>query len=880
MTTSDTLSPFYSIDPAQLPKHFESQQKEKLWNEFWQKSGVYHWDSEVSREKTFVVDTPPPTVSGSLHIGHVFSYTHTDVIARQKRMAGMNIFYPMGWDDNGLPTERRVQNYFHVRSEAGVPYQENLQLEQASAKKRKDRPLVVSRANFIELCHQVTKEDEKAFMNVFQRVGLSVDWRQIYATMDDHCRKTAQASFLDLYNKEKVYSLEAPTMWDVDFQTAVAQAEVEDREKDGAFHDIEFAVEDSDRSFVIATTRPELLPACIGVTAHPDDERYKDLFGKNAITPLFKAPVKIFPSELADPEKGTGILMVCSFGDQTDVQWWKENKLPLRQIIGRNGRLEAVEFGDSNWPSTDPQTANKFYEELVGKNTKQAQKRIVELLQTDESEARSGLGKALKKEPRPIKHSVKFYEKGDRPLEFVSSRQWFVSLLDHKPDLLKKGQSVAWHPEHMFSRFQNWTENLAIDWCISRQRFFGVPFPLWYKLDKEGEILFDEVIVAEGAKLPIDPTTDTPEGYSEAQRDQASGFTAAPDVFDTWFTSSMTPQISSHWVDDKDRHSKLFPADLRPQGHDIIRTWAFYTIAKSLLHEESIPWKHVAISGWILDPDRKKMSKSKGNVVTPLHLLDEYGSDAVRYWSASARLGADTAFDEKVLKVGRRLSTKLYNASKFVLSQKGSPAKITEDLDLAFLSELKKLCESVDKSFSQMNYAQALQETERFFWNHFTDSYLELVKTRARGEGYNEQEQNSAVSCLRFSLQILLKLFAPTMPYITEEVWSWSFAKETGVDSIHGATWPSAKEFDTLETELDYATVRAAFTAIHKYKSENGLSIGAEVSDELHLISQKENLVHIEKVKQDLVACTKAKNIVLQEGEAAQGDLFVVKRAG
>lgn len=879
---------FRTIDPTQYPKHFESVQREKHWDLKWQELGIYRWNPEVRREETFVVDTPPPTVSGSLHIGHVFSYTHTDVIVRQARMAGKNIFYPMGWDDNGLPTERRVQNYFHVRCDPSKAYEKNLQLEQASAKQRKERARLVSRENFIELCQQVTHEDEKVFMELFKRVGLSVDWSQVYSTIDPHCRKTAQYSFIDLYKKGSIYQSDAPSMWDVDFQTAVAQAEVEDRPQTGAFHHIEFAVESSDKTFSIATTRPELLPACIGVTAHPEDTRYKDLFGKNAITPLFGVPVRIFPSELADPEKGTGILMVCSFGDATDVQWWREQTLPLRQIIERNGCLKSVRFGEPDWPSLDADKANRFYQELAGKNTKQAKLKIVELLRSADSEARSGLGPALKQEPVAVQQNVKFYEKGDRPLEFVSTRQWFVRLLDEKNRLIDFGKQISWHPEHMRSRFQNWTENLAIDWCISRQRYFGVPFPLWYKIDSSGQILYDQVLIADEASLPVDPLIHCPKGFDESQRNKPDGFSAAEDVFDTWFTSSLTPQISSHWIQDQKRHSKLFPADLRPQGHDIIRTWAFYTIAKAMLHEDQVPWKHIALSGWILDPDRKKMSKSKGNVVTPLHLLDDYGSDAVRYWAASARLGADTAFDERVLKIGRRLSTKIYNASKFVLSQTDSSAatgsghflsQVTEELDLAFLAEMKKLLEKVEESFSQMNYAQALQDIERFFWTCFTDSYIELVKARCKDSPhFSSAQRASALNCLRGSLQIILRLFAPFMPYVTEEIWSWSYANDEQ-SSIHTQKWPRASELNQIaNTPLNYEILRSAFSAILKYKSENSLPVGAEITEKIQLLGSSKDLDSLRGVQNDLIQSAKALNLHFETSDEVESGSFIVRK--
>ncbi|HSC89486.1 MAG TPA: valine--tRNA ligase, partial [Polyangiaceae bacterium] len=784
-------APRYSnVDPNALAKHFDSTEAEKRWDAHWQALGLHRWDESRGRDETFVVDTPPPTVSGSLHVGHVFSYTHTDVIVRQQRMRGKNVFYPMGWDDNGLPTERRVQNYFHVRCEPTEPYVADLVLEEASAAQKKERPRLVGRKNFIELCHQLTTVDEQAYRSLFTRLGLSVDWRQTYETINDRCRKQAQLSFLDLHAKGHAYLSFAPTMWDVDFQTAVAQAEVQDRPKQGHFHHIEFTVEGQPDTFVIATTRPELLPACVGVTAHPSDARYQHLFGKKALTPLFGVPVPIFPSELADPEKGSGILMVCTFGDQTDVLWWRSEKLALRQILGKTGRLEPLTFGNEAYPSADAAAANAAYAELVGKNTEQAKKAIVELLRNPGPTGRA----PLVKEPEPVNQAVKYFEKGDRPLEFLSTRQWFARLIDKKAELLEKGREIHWHPEFMATRYRDWTENLGIDWCLSRQRYFGVPIPVWFPLDASGKTDFDHPILPTSEQLPVDPMADTAPGYQESQRGQPGGFVGETDIFDTWFTSSLTPQIGSHWLLDDERHQKLFPADIRPQSHEIIRTWAFYTIAKAMLHEDSVPWHDVVISGWILDPDRKKMSKSQGNVITPMHLFDEHGVDAVRYWAASARLGADTAFDPQVFKIGRRLTTKLFNAAKFVLGHQGEVGPITHELDRAFVQKLRELVEKASRSYDDYNFAQALQDTESFFWTHFTDTFLELAKPRAwrtADEGqkqYSEAERSSAIAALRLGLSVLLRLFAPVLPYITEEIWSWAFAAESGQPSIHRAS--------------------------------------------------------------------------------------------
>jgi len=876
------------IDPAAIAKHFDPQDAQVRWNRRWEEDGVYAYDPSRSRSETFVVDTPPPTVSGALHIGHVFSYTQTDVVVRYQRMRGKNIYYPMGWDDNGLPTERRVQNHYHVRCDPGTPYEPGLALEPASAKDRKSPARLVSRKNFIELCEGLTEVDEQAFLDLWQKVGLSVDWSQEYRTVGDHARTLAQRSFLDLWQKGRVYTRFAPTMWDVDFQTAVAQAEVKEQSQPGAYHHIEFGLEGGDERFVIATTRPELLAACVGVTAHPEDERYKPFFGRNAVTPLFFAPVPIFPSELADPEKGTGILMVCTFGDATDVLWWRDQELALRQLLGPAGRLEPVTFdadGASGFRRLKPELANSFYEKIQGKRVKQARTAIVDLLR-DPTGSATGGGPPLVRDLEPIEHPVKFYEQGDTPLEYLPTRQWFARLLDLKPELLAKGEEVQWHPPFMGARYRDWTENLSLDWSLSRRRFFGVSIPVWYPLDAEGERDYDHPIVAEADQMPVDPTTDVPKGYEAAQRDQPGGFSGESDIFDTWFTSSLSPQIGSHWVLDPERHAKLFPADVRPQAHEIIRTWAFYTIAKAMIHEDSIPWKHVLVSGWVLDPDRKKMSKSKGNVVTPAPLVEKHSADPTRYWAASARLGVDTAFDEGVFKIGKRLVTKIFNAGKFVLSQEGVAAPIDSELDRAFAAHLKELALQATRDFEDFNYAHVLQATETFFWTHFTDTYLELAKPRARrhadglcGDEASARASGSAVAGLRLGLDVLLRLFAPFVPYITEEVWSWVFAGEKGQPSIHRAPWPGEADFADVPPPANpksFELAVAAFAAIHKCKADNEVSMGREIT-KLTLQANAATLESVAPVLPDVLEATRCRDhSTAERADLEDGALEVV----
>jgi len=761
--------------PVTVPDKPALEGLEQKWMARWDADAVYGFDRTRPRAEIFSIDTPPPTVSGSLHVGHVFSYTHTDVIARYQRMRGKAVFYPMGWDDNGLPTERRVQNYFGVRCDPSLPYDAAFVPPDKPGK----QPIPVSRPNFIELCTRLTAEDEKAFEALWRYLGLSVDWSLNYATIDRRAQGMSQKSFLRLLGRNLAYQLEAPTLWDVDFRTAVAQAELEDREQPGAYHRIRFRQADAPDRFVeIDTTRPELIPACVALVAHPDDERYKPLFGRDVVTPLFGVRVPVKAHSLADPEKGTGVAMICTFGDVTDVVWWRELGLPVRAIIQPNGAFKSVTWGDAGWETTDGSRAQEHYNQLAGLSAPKARARIVDQLRA----AADLIG-----EPRAITHQVKFYEKGDRPLEIVTSRQWFVKTMDAREPMLQRGGELEWHPPYMRARYENWANGLAGDWCISRQRFFGVPFPLWYKVKADGTVDYDARLLPDEARLPIDPSTDVPEGYREDQRHQPGGFTGDPDIMDTWATSSLTPQIVSRWEEDPDLFARVFPMDVRPQAHDIIRTWLFDTVLRSHYEFKSLPWKHVAISGWVLDPDRKKMSKSKGNVVTPMGLLEEHGSDGVRYWAASGRPGTDTAFEPGQMKVGRRLAIKLLNASKFVLGRPDPQGEVTAIVDRGLLTALARIVRESTNDLEDFNYTRALERTETFFWS-FCDDYLELVKGRRYGD-QGDALAASANTALLTALSTMLRLFAPFIPFASEEVWSW-----WREGSVHRAPWPSAEE--------------------------------------------------------------------------------------
>ncbi len=801
---------------------------EEKWGAVWQEQGTYAFDREAAlagpRSAVFSVDTPPPTASGSLHMGHVFSYTHTDCMARYKRMVGFNVFYPIGWDDNGLPTEKRVQNYYGVRGDATLHHDPTFEPPfrgDAKSTKAADE-LPISRQNFIELCDELTVKDEEAFESLFRRIGHSYDWSIGYRTIDEHSRATSQQAFLRNVRRGEAYQSEAPGLWDVTFQTAVAQAELEARDYPGAYHRVAF--HGPEGPVHIETTRPELIPSCVALIAHPDDERYQPLFGSTVRTPLFGVEVPVLAHPAAEMDKGAGIAMCCTFGDLTDVLWWRELRLPTRSVITRSGRLQTEV---PEWLAGSDGEA-LYAEGLAGKTAFGAREAVVTALRESGD---------LEGEPTPTQRKANFYERGEKPLEIVTTRQWYIRNGGREADLnaalIARGDEIDFHPSFMRNRYANWVQGLNGDWLVSRQRFFGVPIPIWYPVDADSEPDHDHPILPAEADLPVDPAANPPAGYTEDQRGVPGGFVGDPDILDTWATSSLSPQIAAGWrrqdggEGSDPLFEKVFPMDVRPQAHDIIRTWLFATVVRAHFEHGSVPWTNAAISGWILDPDRKKMSKSRGNVVTPEDLLKEHSADAVRYWAASGRLGTDAAYDVGQIKVGRRLAIKVLNASKFALSF-GSvdgdlAAQVTDPLDLSVLAGLREVVEKATAGFEAWDHTRALEATESFFWT-FCDDYLELVKDRAYGSR-GDAGAASARATLRIVLDVLLRLFAPVLPFVTEEVWSWTH--DDG--SVHRAPWPTLDEVPAGGDPAVLAAVGSALAVVRKAKSEAKVGMRAEV---------------------------------------------------
>ncbi|MGE0753880.1 MAG: valine--tRNA ligase [Alphaproteobacteria bacterium] len=807
----------------QLPKTYDHKEAEQRWQQAWENSDVHHWKNDLPRAQTFVIDTPPPTVSGVLHMGHIFSYTQADFVARYQRMSGKDVFYPMGFDDNGLPTERLVEK---IKGKKASQYD--------------------SREAFVADCREVVQGAEEDFRKLFKSAALSVDWRQEYQTVSDEVISLSQRSFLDMAAKNEVYRDFRPTYWDWVDQTAIAQAEIENKELPGTMNEIEFNLEDGSPLFIM-TTRPELLGGCVAVMYHPEDPNASKYEGKHAITPLFGVKVPMIADEAVEREKGTGLVMCCTFGDDTDKEWWRQYKLPLRAILGKDGKLDFKNelFVDSFTEAEEEVTGwvEKIaaMQALQGLKPKQAATKTIELLKD--------AGKLLKQ--TDMVHTVKCAERSGTPIEIIPTYQWFVRVMDKKQALLAKGAECHWYPPYMQVRLNQWIEGLKEDWTISRQRFFGVPFPVWYskRPGEEGKPIY-----ASAEQLPVNPLVDTPKGYS---RDEV---TPDMDVMDTWATSSISPQINARAIHppadagpslsltegegrgEGDRFAKLFPADIRPQAHEIIRTWAFYTIVKAHLHTNTVPWKNLMISGWCLAADKTKMSKSKGNVITPVELIQEKGTDSVRYWASTSRLGADTAFSEDLLKIGKKLVNKLWNASNFAAlnldklrvrpttaAKDVASGVICETMDLWVIGKLHDAIKTADQCFLDFEYADARVAIEDFFWNSLCDNYLELVKSRAYDpEGKNPKGQQSALTTLYHCLDGVLRLFAPFVPHVTEELFSHIFDdKFAASGSLHArGMWPKHSDYSSNESARNHGDAfLEALDFVRKRKSLDNVSI-------------------------------------------------------
>lgn len=767
-----------------ISKEYNPHEIEKRWQNFWEEEKIYAFDP-YSNKKIYSIDTPPPTISGKMHIGHAFSYSQMDFIARYHRMKGENVLCPFGTDDNGLPTEMLIEKIHNIQS-------------------RK-----MEREKFIELCLKTLEEIRPKFIEDWKMLAISADWNIFYSTIDKHCRRISQLSFIDLYKKGRIYRKKAPFIWCPKCKTAISQVEMKDEEveKDLVYIKLSTSINED---IIIATTRPELLAACVAIYVHPKDERYKK-FLKNkakAKLPIYNRDVEILANEDVDMNFGSGAVYHCTFGDVKDVEWTQRFNTKIIEIINEEGIL------------------NENTGKYCGMKIEEARREIIKDLEN--------LGAIIKKEK--IKHIINVHDRCNTPIEFLTTEQWFIKYLDLKKQLLNFGKKLKWHPKHMFYRYKNWILGLKWDWCISRQRYFGVPFPLWYCKH------CGKVIIAEEDQLPIDPLKDKPNKSCECGSNE---FIPEDDVLDTWATSSLTPRIVAELFKDKPCYEKLIPMSLRPQAHDIISFWLFNTVVKFYLHENKLPWKDVMISGWALDPKGEKMSKSKGNIIEPREIISKYCVDCLRYWAASSKLGEDLRVQEKIFIEGMRFLNKIWNASRFVLlslqrienffgeeyfikiMKENINLKDLSVIDKWLITKLSKTVEKCTIAFENYEYSKAKKEAEEFFWKIFTDNYLEIVKDRVYNlKDYEEREIRSAFFTLYNSLLTIIKLFAPIVPHITEEIYQLYFRRFENEKSVHISSWPSKIAIFKKEEKICDELIEI-IAKIRKYKSENRLAMNA-----------------------------------------------------
>lgn len=789
-----------------LPEQYEPNVREKYWRDYWDEQDIYSFTNQAP---IFSIDTPPPTVSGKMHMGHAFSYTQGDFIARYKRMCGYNVFYPFGTDDNGLPTERLVEKMKNVSGNR------------------------MDRKEFRALCLKTVKELLPEFMQAWKDIGMSADFKSPYSTIDEHSQRISQKSFLDLAKKGLVYRKNDPFAWCVQCQTAIAQAEFDNVELESTFNEIAFSC--GAERLVIATTRPELIPACVALVYHPADKRYTHLAGKQATVPLTNHHVPILADENVQMDKGTGIMMVCTFGDKEDIEKWRRHNLELRIIFTKNGKLNEL--------------AGKY----AGLSIKEARKAILQ----DLSDHTLIISK------KPIKHAVNVHERCGTEIEFLKTAQWFINILDHKERLLDAGRQITWYPEHMRVRYEHWVENLSWDWAISRQRHYGIPFPLWYskRAGEEGKVIF-----ADEHNLPVDPITDVPHGYNQDEVEPEY------DVMDTWATSSVTPQIALGWNTDLMKENT--PMSVRLQAHDIIRTWAFYTIVKSMYNFDRLPWKEIIISGHALDSKGKKMSKSIGNVIDPINVLKQHSTDILRWWAAGSKLGDDLWWQEKDLTNARRTINKLFNAGKFTIGNiadhnPDEPKVELELLDRWLLAKLNKTILETTEHFDAYEYSKAKSAIDSFFWSTYCDLYLELVKDRIYGvEKRSAIEKAAAQQTLSTAMLAQLKLFAPFLPHITEEIYQAYWRERDGALSIHTSKWPIVNsEWDDIAAEKAGDAIVTVLGGVRKFRSEQKLGMKTPIRS-LTILCSSEERKAIELGLADLQAASNVEIISWENSEA------------